>query len=233
MQTREEQLTQLSHTIADAKAKFDAQVDYYIDKFDRDFEQIMNSFRVYDYTLEEKQQSVVTREYKPHTFEADVVYVEEVIVEKPAYHEEEEETTANETSEEVVAEEPVQEPAYIAPASQPTYIAPQPIQTDCPVDMTQYLMQRLYNIRNHTTAASQARYMATHDSEVILANLIVQVLTETDGEEGAGDAAIDLMATTKSVDLEEALAGFDFYEENPYRKQAEKRLAKLERKRRK
>ena len=104
--------------------------------------------------------------------------------------------------------------------------------TDNPSDSDE-VYDKLGKIRDFTNQASQARYLATHDSEVILANLIMQILNQTDGE-GCDDIVehFNFWENSKDLKLEEALVGFEFYDNNPHRERAEKMLAKLNRKRR-
>ncbi|MCL2569817.1 MAG: hypothetical protein FWE16_01255 [Firmicutes bacterium] len=92
--------------------------------------------------------------------------------------------------------------------------------------------EKLENIRDYTNNASQARYLATHPAEIILANLIMQILSEIEGEQ-MDDNVIKTLYHEKSVDLEEALEAFEFYHDNPYKEMAQRRLEKIERKRKK
>jgi len=92
------------------------------------------------------------------------------------------------------------------------------------------LEERIDNIRRVTNQASEARYLATQDPEVILANLIMQVLEETEGQDGMSDGRTildDILMGPRK--LEEVLPGFEFYDNNPYRAKAEKRLEKIRR----
>jgi len=93
------------------------------------------------------------------------------------------------------------------------------------------LEERIDNIRRATNLASQARYLATQDPEVILANLIMQILEETEGQTGSSESRTildDILLSPRK--LEEVLPGFEFYDNNPYRAKAEKRLEKIRRK---
>jgi len=88
---------------------------------------------------------------------------------------------------------------------------------------------RFDNIRKITNQASQARYLASQDPEIILANLIMQILEETEGTATCEKTLLDDLCEAPRK-LEEVLPGFEFYDNNPYRAKAEKRLAKLRRK---
>jgi len=105
------------------------------------------------------------------------------------------------------------------------------------------LRERLFNIRSWAEAASKIRYMKNTDIDAILANLIAQVLLETDNldelklvepEEPTktvdGEGFFEVLASCQNVKLEDALSGFDFYDNNPYKISAEKKLAKIEKK---
>jgi len=106
------------------------------------------------------------------------------------------------------------------------------------------LRERLVNIRNFTNRASSARYLKDAQPEVILANLITQILSEADEinvlkpvrqtSQTAGDKAakdfFEILAGSKELKLDEALSGFEFFDNNPYRIKAEKRLEKIKRK---
>ena len=112
------------------------------------------------------------------------------------------------------------------------------------------LRERLYNIRKWANNASEARYLK-QDVDAILASLITQTLAETDKLEelkplGAdavsgspdvrplvADDFFEVLATNKNLKLDEALSGFDFFDNNPFRQKAEKRLKKMEAKRNK
>jgi hypothetical protein len=108
------------------------------------------------------------------------------------------------------------------------------------------LRERLYNIMGYANRASEQRYLQDAQSEVILAHLIMQILDETadidelkplvsDLESGLlnGDDFFDILANNKELKLDEALSGFDFFDNNPFRQSAERRLAKIERKKNK
>ena len=105
------------------------------------------------------------------------------------------------------------------------------------------LRERLFNIRGWAEAASKIRYMKNTDIDAILANLIAQVLLETDNLDELkliepepavkpvdGEGFFEVLASCQNVKLEEALSGFDFYDNNPYKIAAEKKLAKIEKK---
>ena len=96
------------------------------------------------------------------------------------------------------------------------------------------LRARLVNVRNMANAASQARYLATQTHEVILANLIMQVLNETNmsNESFSEDSFFfDVLASSRELKLEEALEGFEFFDNNPYKEKAEKYLARIKKRR--
>lgn len=102
------------------------------------------------------------------------------------------------------------------------------------------LHERLNNIRSWTEEASKVRYMPKSDKEVILANLITQILHESDNLDQlklvestptkpiVGEDFFEILATHREVKLDDALSGFDFFDNNPFKNKAEKRLAKIE-----
>jgi len=104
------------------------------------------------------------------------------------------------------------------------------------------LRERLKNIRKWVENASKARFEPKPDYDVILANLINHLLGESDNihelklVEAPKLSSIDgadffeILASNREVKLEDALTGFDFFDNNPYKKSAEKRLAKIEKK---
>lgn len=92
----------------------------------------------------------------------------------------------------------------------------------------------LGRIQGFVNRASEARYLATQSAEVILATLIMQVMAELSGNTDAtGPEFFDNLAYAKDLTLEKALVGFEFFDNNPLKKKAEKRLAKLMKKRKK
>lgn len=106
------------------------------------------------------------------------------------------------------------------------------------------LRERLENVKDFANRASEQRYLKGQNIEVLLANLITQILTETNdidkqkplktSSKAAGNRGEDffeVLASTKELKLDEALEGFEFYEQNPYKSKAEKKLAKMEAKR--
>jgi len=107
------------------------------------------------------------------------------------------------------------------------------------------LRERLHNIRGWTEAASKIRYLPNTDPDAILANLIDQVLLESNNiaelkpvhptkvEQLESEEVFDILAKARDVKIEEAFEGFDFYENNPYKESAEKKLAKMEKKKKK
>jgi len=109
------------------------------------------------------------------------------------------------------------------------------------------LRERLINIRNFANRASAARYLKDANSEFILANLITQILQEADEidklkpvkpmnateEARRTENFLEVLAGSKELKLDEALSGFEFFDNNPYRVKAEKRLAKIKSKKNK
>lgn len=103
------------------------------------------------------------------------------------------------------------------------------------------LRERLVNIKEFANRASSARYLKDAKPEVILANLITQILLEADemdklkpvrsasGLSGSKKVEdfFEVLAGTKELKLDEALSGFEFFDNNPFRIKAEKRLAKI------
>jgi len=103
------------------------------------------------------------------------------------------------------------------------------------------LRERLINIREFANRASSSRYLKDAQAEVILANLITQILTEADemdklkpvkpinsaAEARRAENFLEVLAGTKELKLDEALSGFEFFDNNPYRMKAEKRLARI------
>ena|GEM_PF-1007640 len=97
------------------------------------------------------------------------------------------------------------------------------------------LRERLEIIRDCANKASEARYLKDAQPEVLLANLVAKVLTETADMEklkpviaelDEGDF-LQILAGTRELKLGDALEGFDFFDNNPYKGKAEKRLAKI------
>jgi hypothetical protein len=105
------------------------------------------------------------------------------------------------------------------------------------------LKERLQNIREAAEFASEERYLSRNDIEVVLANFIAQVLKETDKIDElkiqgpkvmrSGGDFFEELAGNKEIKLDDALKGFDFYDNNPYKTSAERKLAKIEAKKRK
>ena len=102
------------------------------------------------------------------------------------------------------------------------------------------LRERIENIRGWAEAASKVRYLKDTDHEAVLANLITQILKESDNLDelkpiiaekqdvkATSDVLFQLLQTSRNVEMEEAFRGFDFYDNNPYKKEAEKRIAKI------
>jgi len=104
------------------------------------------------------------------------------------------------------------------------------------------LRERLDNIRGWVEVASKIRYMQDADPDAVLANLIAQILIETDDLdklkpvvkepdlETTSNDLFKLLGKSNSIDLDDAMSGFDFYDNNPYKKSAEKKIAKIKRK---
>ena len=103
------------------------------------------------------------------------------------------------------------------------------------------LRERLENIRGWVEAASKLRYMKNTDADAVLANLITQVMEESDKIEELKpitppvkvkpkecEEFFEILASSGEITLDDALKGFDFYDDNPYKSKAEKTLAKLE-----
>ena len=89
-------------------------------------------------------------------------------------------------------------------------------------------------IKEFVGEASRARYLNTADPEAILANLIAQLLSALNPQHDCTKNQKDflsVLATQETAPLDSSLKGFEFYENNPYRTKAEKRLAKLKKKR--
>ena len=101
------------------------------------------------------------------------------------------------------------------------------------------LRERLENIRDCANQTSESRYLDGAKPEVLLANLITTVLDETAEmeklkpviEEVADDDFFEILAGSKELKLAEALQGFEFYDNNPYKAKAEKKLVKIKEKR--
>ena len=102
------------------------------------------------------------------------------------------------------------------------------------------LKERLINIREFANVASKARYLKDAQPEIILANLITKILAESDEIDKLKPVRsmceetdfFEVLAGTKELKLDEALSGFEFFDNNPYRIKAEKRLAKMKAKKR-
>ena len=97
---------------------------------------------------------------------------------------------------------------------------------------------QIQKILEITNKASYERYMYNATPEVILANLILQILAIINGEEvsttslsSAGNQVFQALSQSKKFNLDEACEGFEFYENNPLRAQAEKAIARLRKKR--
>jgi len=104
------------------------------------------------------------------------------------------------------------------------------------------LRERLLNIRSWAEVASKIRYMPDTDADAVLANLITQILIETDKLDelkpivkepdikAVSDELFQMLSNSRNVELDEALSGFDFYDNNPLKKSAEKKIAKIKKK---
>ena len=105
------------------------------------------------------------------------------------------------------------------------------------------LRERLNNIREWVEAASKTRYLPKADVDAILAKLITNVMMECNNLEelkpvipkesdikAASDELFQMLSNSRSVQMEEAFKGFDFYDNNPYKNKAEKKIAKLQKK---
>lgn len=108
------------------------------------------------------------------------------------------------------------------------------------------LQEKLDRILTATNNASRERYLSNNDHEAILARLIMQIYSVTEDEdEGCpacsdesegevfhkSDSFFEILTSARETELEKVLSGFDFYENNPYREMAERRLEKLRRRR--
>lgn len=103
------------------------------------------------------------------------------------------------------------------------------------------LRERLLNVRDWAEAASKARYLPGTDPDAVLANLIAQILVESDKidelkpvvsepekNKDASNDLFELLTYSRGVAMDEAFQGFDFFDNNPYKKQAEKKIAKIQ-----
>jgi hypothetical protein len=100
------------------------------------------------------------------------------------------------------------------------------------------LREHLANIRGWAEAAENIRAMQDADVGAVLDNLIAQIKIETDKIGDARQVAAEkkdeltqLLSKARNVEITEAFEGFDFYDNNPLKRKAEKKIAKLERKR--
>ena len=103
------------------------------------------------------------------------------------------------------------------------------------------LRERLTNIKKWAHAASKSRYTDS-DADAVLADLISKVLQECDDleklkpvikqaeQKTASDELFNILSRANAVAMEDAMSGFDFYENNPYKKTAEKKIAKMKKK---
>ena len=100
------------------------------------------------------------------------------------------------------------------------------------------LQEKLDKIIAATNSASKERYLSSNDHEAILARLIMQVYSAVDNKEKVDDEVFqksesffEILTNSREVELERVFSDFDFYQDNPYREIAERRLAKLQKKR--
>jgi len=112
-------------------------------------------------------------------------------------------------------------------------------------NINESLRERLENIRGWAESASKARYLPNNDPDAVLANLISQILNESDNIDELkpvipkkqklvdSDELFEVLASSRDIKMEDAFRGFDFYDNNPYRASAEKRLANIEKKKQK
>ncbi|MCL2587256.1 MAG: hypothetical protein FWE31_03380 [Firmicutes bacterium] len=97
--------------------------------------------------------------------------------------------------------------------------------------------EKLDKILEATNKASKERYLSNNNHEAILARLIMQIYSATDQETEEtevfhkSDSFFEILTSNKETELDKVFSGFEFYENNPYREIAEKRLAKIKRKR--
>jgi len=109
------------------------------------------------------------------------------------------------------------------------------------------LRERLKNIREWVENASKMRYLPSYesDTEAVLASLITNILIETDNldelkpiiqkpqEITETDRLFQLIGHRNNIEMDEAFSGFDFFENNPYKKAAEKKIAKYQKRKKK
>jgi hypothetical protein len=111
-------------------------------------------------------------------------------------------------------------------------------------DENQSLRERIVNMRGWAEAASKVRYMPDADIDAVLANLITQILLESDKIDELkpvvqnvpnipdiktkSDELFQMLSHTRNVAMDDAFQGFDFYENNPLKKKAEKKIAKIQ-----
>ena len=87
--------------------------------------------------------------------------------------------------------------------------------------------EKLEKIENLASQISTQRYTPNYNPEVCLANLLNVILSK-DIDETLQNDFFQLLNQERNTNLTEALNDFDFFLDNPYRKKAEKILAKFE-----
>ena len=87
--------------------------------------------------------------------------------------------------------------------------------------------EKLQKIENLASQISTQRYTPNYNPEVCLANLLNVILSK-DIDETLQNDFFQLLNQERNTNLTEALNDFDFFLDNPYRKKAEKILAKFE-----
>jgi len=101
--------------------------------------------------------------------------------------------------------------------------------------------KRFSALRKCANRTSSARYLKGAQSEVLLANLITQVLAVTDDSRDVEFSEannhdpdfFEVLASTKELKLDKALEGFEFFDNNPFKTKAERKLAKIQAKKEK
>jgi len=108
------------------------------------------------------------------------------------------------------------------------------------------LRERIANIRGWAEAASKVRYQSGADVDAVLANLITQILLESDkmdelkpvtpkpvDKKNISEDLYQLLTTSRNVAMDEAFQGFDFYDNNPHKKEAERKIQKIQKRKKK
>jgi len=93
---------------------------------------------------------------------------------------------------------------------------------------------KLDKIIDATNRASKERYLTSNDHEAILARLIMQIYSVTDTPAEVfhkSDSFFEILTNSKETELDKIFNGFEFYDNNPYREIAERRLEKIKKRR--